>query len=189
MKIYLKDQRNNFKKHLYVLKEIPLMDFDKTKLKENCSTIELSATKKMEELNLDFLFNYAIFPKKIMTYNTQWSEEERGIEIGDTIVQQEYVPPLKCCSQKIVFGVRITEIFNQTHKKGFSYVTLVGHIEKGISTFYIQQIENKLFFTIHSFSLPGNMLAKILGPIFSIPYQRFCTNEALKNVKKQIEEQ
>jgi len=75
-------------------------------------------------------------------------------------------------------------------KKGFSYETLEGHVEKGISTFTVEQIDNsKLIFRVCTYSSPDNILTKLLGPIFSIPYQTFCTKSALRNVKRQIEAQ
>jgi hypothetical protein len=187
MKIYLTDQKNKFKQHLDFLKDKKVMDYDKTRLTEKITTINIDTTKKLDQLNLDFLFNYKIFPDNIMTFVTEWSQEDRKIKIGDTIVQQAYIPPIKSFSQKIIFGVRITQIIEQADKIGFSYETLEGHVEKGISTFTVEQIDNKLIFKIQTYSTPGNFLTKLLGPIFSVPYQTFCTRTALKNVKRQLE--
>jgi hypothetical protein len=187
MKIYLLDQKSKFEKHLDFLKKQPIMEYDKSTLKEKISIVEIQTTKKIEELNLDFLFKYQIFPDKILTFTTQWTVENRRMKLGDTIAQQVYIPPIKLFSQKIVFGVRINEIIDEDVRKGFSYETLEGHVEKGISTFTIEQLENQIIFKIHTFSSPGNRLTKLLAPIFSIPYQTYCTNKALKNVKQQIE--
>lgn len=109
------------------------------------------------------------------------------MQVADTIAQQVYIPPIKIFSQKIIFGVRICEIINQTNKKGFSYETLDGHVEKGISTFTVEQLNEKVIFKIQTFSSPGNFFTKLVGPVFSVPYQTFCTKTALKNVKRQIE--
>lgn len=187
MKIYLKNQFANFKKHLDCLKTIQVMKYEKSQLTEKTTSIDLKTTKKLEQINLDFLFDYQIFPNNIMKFKTQWADEKRIMKVGDTIVQQVYIPPTKIFSQKIIFGVRINEIINQAGKKGFSYETLEGHVEKGISTFTVEQINNKLIFKVHTYSTPGNILTKLLGPIFSIPYQTYCTKKVLKTVKKQIE--
>ena len=187
MKIYLTDQKNKFKQHLDFLKKKDVMDYDKTGLTEKITTIEINTTKKIDQLNLDFLFNYQIFPDNIMANKNQWTAEHRTMQVGDTIVQQVYIPPIKTFSQKIIFGVRINEIFNHTNKKGFSYETLEGHVEKGISTFTFEQLDNKIIFKIHTHSTPGNILTKLLGTIFSVPYQTYCTKVALKNVKNQLE--
>jgi hypothetical protein len=189
MKIYLIDQKNKFKKHLDFLKSKMVMKYDKNLLEEKTSSIDINSKKKIEELNVDFLFDYQIFPDNIMSFKTQWSDEKRKMEIGDTIAQQVFLPPSKNFSQKIVFGVRINEIINQTDKKGFSYETLEGHVEKGVSTFTIEQIGDRLVFKIQTFSAAGNILTKLLAPIFSLPYQNYCTKMALKNVKRQLEAQ
>jgi len=187
MKIYLTDQRHNFKKHLELLKTKPVMTYDKTRLVKKISTISLTTTKTINELDLSFLFNYQIFPDNIMAFRTQWQDENREMKTGDTIVQQAYIPPLKTFSQKIIFGVRINGIIDQPNKRGFSYETLEGHVEKGISTFTIEQLNDELIFKIQTYSTPGNFLTRLLGPVFSVPYQTFCTRKALRHVKRQIE--
>jgi hypothetical protein len=189
MKIYLTNQKNKFKQHLGCLKSKKVMDYDKSRLTEKISAIEIDSTKKIHQLNLDFLFDYQIFPDNIMTFKNEWAEENRKMKIGDTIAQQVYIPPTNTFSQKLIFGVRINEIIDQSDRKGFSYETLEGHVEKGISTFTVEQLDNKIVFKIQTYSTPGNILTKLLGPIFSVPYQTFCTKTALKNVKRQLENQ
>ena len=185
MKIYLTNQ--NLKHHLNLLKTKKVMFFDKEKLKETISIQEINTTKKLNEIDLRFLFNYNIFPDNIMTYYTQWNDENRAIRIGDIIAQQVYIPPIKSVSQKIIFGVKINEIIDEIDKKGFSYETLEGHVEKGISTFTVEEQDHKIIFKIQTFSKPGNLLTSLLGPIISVPYQTYCTKKALKNVQNQIE--
>ncbi len=189
MKIYLTDQNIKFKQHLDFLKTKDVMDYDKTLLTEKITTIEINTTKTIDQLNLDLLFDYKIFPDNIMTFKNQWTEENRKMRVGDTIAQQVYIPPTKTFSQKIIFGVRVNSIIDQADKKGFSYETLEGHVEKGISTFTVEQLDHKIIFKVQTYSTPGNILTKLLGPIFSIPYQTFCTKTALQNVKRQLEKQ
>ena len=187
MRIYLTDQKRNFKEHLDSLKSKKVMDYDVSQLTNNISTIEIDTTKKIVQLNLDFLFDYQIFPDNIMTFKNEWTDQSRKMKIGDTIAQQVYIPPTRTFSQKIIFGVRINKIIDQADKKGFSYETLEGHVEKGVSIFTVEQLNNKIVFKIQTYSTPGNILTKLLGPIFSVPYQTFCTKTALKNVKRQLE--
>src|SRR5258708_6964381 len=106
MKIYLRDQADNFDRLLKQLTTNPTMTFDKTKLKEKTTTIDIKTEKTLGQLNLDFLFDYKIFPSNIMTFMTEWGKEKRKMKIGDTILQQAFIPPTKMFSQKIVFGVR-----------------------------------------------------------------------------------
>ena len=187
MKIYLKNQKYKFNQHLELLIPKKVMDYTKSRLAEKITTIDIDTNKTIDQLNLDFLFDYKIFPDNIMSYKTQWSYDKRKMNVGDTIVQQVFIPPSKAFSQKIIFGVRINEIIDQKDKKGFSYETLEGHVEKGISIFTVEQIDKKVIFKIQTYSTPGNFLSKFLASIFSLPYQKFCTKSALKNVKRHLE--
>lgn len=164
-----------------------MMKYDIKTLREKISIIELSTKTSLENLDLKFFFDYHIFPNNIIAFLAQWNDENRNMQVGDTIVQQAFIPPIRMFSQKIIFGVRIHEIIDQKDKKGYSYETLEGHVEKGISTFTIEQYGEKLIFKIQTFSKPGNILPILLGPIFSVPYQTFCTKAALRNVKRRIE--
>jgi len=189
MRIYLSDQSYKFKQHLDFLKDKKIMDYDKSRLTEKITTIDIKTNKNFDQLNLGFLFDYKIFPDNIMTFKNQWLDENRKMKIGDTIAQQVWFPPFKIFSQKIIFGVRINEIIDQTDKKGFSYETLEGHVEKGISTFTVERLDNKIVFKVQTYSTLGNILTKLAGPFFAVPYQTFCTKTALKNVKRQLEVQ
>lgn len=184
MKIFLTDQTNKFPEHLEQLKLAPVMSYDPISLKEQESTTEL--TINFGELDQSVLFNYHIFPNRIMTFLTEWGHEKREIRAGDTITQQVYIPPFMNFSQKMIFGVRIKELINKPNRIGFSYEPLEGHVERGISTFTVELVGDRTIFKIHTFSTPGNTLTKILGPIFSQPYQSYCTNAALRNFKNQI---
>lgn len=187
MKIYLTDQSNNFAELLNDLATKATMSFDKTNLKEKTTVIEIKTKETLSQINLDFLFDYKIFPSNIMTFLTQWSMEKRKMKIGDNILQQVFIPPVKTFSQKVVFGVRINSLIDEPDKIGFSYETIEGHVEKGESTFTLEKSGRGLIFKIKTFSAPGNLLTKLVGPIFTVPYQTYCTRKALENVKQQIE--
>ncbi len=183
MKIYLTDQKKNFERHLNDLRPKSVMEYDKNRLTKNISIIEIET----DRIDFQTLFDYEIFPANIMTHLTEWKSKNREMTVGDIIVQQVYIPPTRIFSQKIVFGVRISEIIDEPTKKGFSYETLDGHVEKGISTFTLEQTNKKTVFKILTYSEPGNILTRLLGPIFSRPCQKYSTEQALKNVKRQIE--
>ena len=162
------------------------MTFNKNNLKEKTTTIDIITDLNLKQLNLSFLFDYQIFPSNILTYKAQWQRENREMRIGDTILQQAFIPPLRSFSQKITFGVRINSIINEESIKGFSYETIVGHVENGESTFTLEQNGQGLIFKIRTFSAPGNILTKLVGLVFTTPYQTYCTQRALENVKNQI---
>ena len=188
MQVYLTDQSSKFSQHLERLKLEPIMNYNLAELTEKITEISIDTTKDLNELNSEFFFDYNIFPGRIMTYLTEWSYEKRHMQIGDTIVQQAFIPPFKHLSQKIIFGVRINEIINEPTRIGFSYETLHGHVEKGLSIFTLEKTNNNgTIFKVHTFSKPGNFLTKLVGPMFSVPYQTFCTRQALLNVKRQLE--
>lgn len=187
MRIFFTDQTPNFGKLLEQLKTTSTTTFDKTKLKEKTTTTCIKTNKTLKELDLGFFFNYKLFPSNIMTFMTQWDHEHRQMRIGDTILQQVFIPPTKTFSQKIVFGVRVNSVIDEPERRGFSYVTIEGHVEKGESTFTVEESERGLVFKIRTFSEPGTWLTKILGPIFTVPYQGYCTRAALENVKRLIE--
>lgn len=187
MKLYLTDQSSRFHKLLADLISQPAMTFDKDKLTEKVSTISVLTDGSLKQINLDFLFDYQIFPSNIMTFKTQWDQEKRKMKVGDTILQQATIPPTKFLSQKIIFGVRVNNVIDEDDRKGFSYKTLEGHVEKGESTFTVEQSGQGLIFKIKTFSEPGNFLTKLVGPIITVPYQTYCTQRALENVQKQIQ--
>ncbi len=193
MKLFLTNQKASLQKHLTSLKLQPVMKYDPTQLREKVSIIRTEkgwlsfAEAPFHDLNLGFLFNYNIFPPNIMTHLTEWNAENRKMQPGDTIVQQVFLPPTPAFSFKIILGVRICEIIDLPNKKGFSYETLEGHVECGISTFTAECENDLTIFKIHTFSKPGNFLSRMGAPFFSNPYQNFCTRSALQNLKNQAE--
>lgn len=188
MRIYLTDQSKKFAQHLELLKRQPVMRYDKARLVEKTTIIPIDTIKELQALSTGFFFDYKIFPTSIMTFLAEWNFESRNMQVGDTIVQQAFIPPFRRFSQKIIFGVRIKDIINEPTRVGFSYETLRGHVEKGISIFTIEKTEDrKTIFKVHTFSTPGNILTQLVGPIFSVPYQTFCTRQGLSNVKRQLE--
>ena len=86
MKIYLRDQKYKFKQHLDFLKTRKIMDYDKTRLIEKVTTIDIDTPRKIGQVNLDFIFDYQIFPKHVMTFKAQWMDENRKMKLGDTVI-------------------------------------------------------------------------------------------------------
>jgi uncharacterized protein (UPF0548 family) len=187
VKIAFFNQKNQFKKYLEELKKVPVMTYEKSQLVEKVSSIEIHNCSNLKDLDLAFFFDYRIFPENILSGYPQWKDEQRAMRSGDTILQQVYLPPIPKFSQKALFGVRIKEVINEEKRCGFSYETLKGHVECGISYFLMEEANGKVLFKIQTFSKPGNFFTRLLGPVFSIPYQTYCTIKALKNVKRILE--
>ena len=129
------DQKRRLETHLDDLKSRAVMTYDRSRSKERTATVVLNTSSPFEGEGLQSLLAYNIFPKHIMSFLTQWGLEQRAMVVGDTIVQQVYLPPIQRFSQKMVFGVRISEVINTATRKGYSYETLEGHVERGISSF------------------------------------------------------
>ncbi len=182
MNIYLSSQERNFKSYLNFLKHRKIIPYDKSKLKRKESEIHIESNSDIKNLNLNFFYNYNIFPKNIMAFLTEWRVENRNMRVGDTIVQQIHVPPSELFSIKLICGVRIREIISEPNRQGFSYETLMGHTERGISTFTFEHQDNTILFRIQTFSEPSSLLTR-LTRFIADGYQAFCTNQALLSVK------
>jgi hypothetical protein len=189
MNICLTDQGRRFSKHLKALKQKNGMPYNHLELREKITRFSLETNVDLEKLNTDFLFGYHLFPGHILNGFPEWKAENRSIRIGDTIVQQAHLPPLRRLSVKMIFGVRICAVINEPARIGFSYETLEGHAERGISTFLLEQADGQIVFSIHTFSKPGNLLTRLVGAIFTVPYQAYCTRVAGRHVIRQLKSQ
>jgi len=181
MKVYLTNQAKYFINHLKYFKSKAVIKYNKLCLNEKISLIEINSSKSFNQLDTTFFWDYKIFPNNIMGFITEWTCENRSMQIGDTIVQQAYIPPIRGFSQKIIFGVRINNIIKEKNRIGFSYETLIGHVEMGESTFTIEKtFEGKTIFKIHTFSKPGNWLTRLVGPFFQFLIKHIVPTRRLK---------
>ncbi len=187
MKIYFTDQTPRLHTHLEALKAKPVRKYSKKELTEKKVSTLIQVAKPLKDLDLRFFFDYSVFPENLLTYLAQWQAERRNMQVGDTIVQQTFIPPIKSFSQKIVFGSRISEITDQPFKKSFSYETLQGHPERGINSFIFEEKEGGIFFSVHVYTTPGNLLTRLVGPFFTMPYVEYSIRQALAHVKQQAE--
>jgi uncharacterized protein (UPF0548 family) len=136
----------------------------------------------------DFLFDYDIFPSRIMRYEAEWKISGREMKTGDIILQRAILPPVGFgfCME---FAVRICSFIDEEKRLSFAYETLSGHVERGLSEFYFEQKEDSLTFTIHTFSEPGHWSSRLLKRVFTLPYQAWCTRQALKHVQARFQQQ
>lgn len=187
MLLFLKDQFSRFGNYLLTFKLFPIIPYNISALNKKKTVVSIPCQKQLKELTFNFLFDYNIFPDNILTYYGEWQYSKRVMQVNDTIVQQIYFPPVRTLSQKIIVAVRIKEIFKQDNLIGFSYETLKGHIEKGISSFQVSKTNETLNFSIHTYSKANSLLLEILSPLFSSPYQNYCTKQALKNMIRKFQ--
>jgi uncharacterized protein (UPF0548 family) len=154
-------------------------------LPERTSSIELGVVGPISKWRTDFLFDYDVFPSSIMRFETEWETEGRNIRVGDVILQRAVVPPIGfgICME---FAVRICSIFKEDRRLGFAYETLSGHVERGVSEFYIEDRDGSLSFTIHTHSEPGHWTSRVAKRVVTLPYQAWCTRRALKHVRDRF---
>ena len=158
------------------------------RLPSTVSRIPLGASGPIDRHAIDFLFDYDIFPPRIIRAVTEWRSEGRTMRAGDIIIQRASLPPFGL-GIRAEFAVRVCEIFDDPRRRGFAYETLDGHAERGVSAFYIEDVDGALDFVIHTRSEAGHWLSRLVGPVFTLPFQRWCTRQALEHVRSRFQEE
>lgn len=69
--------------------------------------------------DLDFLFNYDIYPRSIMTFAWEGGFEHRDMRVRIVMVQQAIMPPFGP-GFKIVCAVRVIEVTRFSDRVGFT---------------------------------------------------------------------
>jgi hypothetical protein len=163
-------------------------NFEDTRgLPERRSSVDLGFVGPIRRWRTDFLFDYRVFPTWLMHFDAEWTAAGRKMAPGDLIIQRPIMPPVGfgLCLE---FAVRIREVFDEAARLGFSYETLEGHAEGGISEFYFCERSGRVQFEIHTLSGPGNWAARVVKDVFTLPYQAWCTRRALATVARRFRE-
>ncbi len=187
MKISVTDQESRLRGLIPEFKALPLSYDAHTKLREKESSMVVGGAAATDLSSHDFssLFEYDIFPRRVMVFAAEWQHQGRRMQEGDVIVQQAFLPPLPI-SVKCIFAVRVLKIFREPTKVGFSYGTLKGHPEMGLSEFYFAVRDGTIRTAIHTYSYPGTLLTRSVAPIFTLPYQQYCTNRGLQRMRESF---
>lgn len=125
----------------------------------------------------DRLLTYRIFPPRLM--RPVVCSEDGRLREGTTIVQHVAIGPLS-----LEAAVRVVRVWRDhgadADESGFTYATLEGHPERGISTFRIRRRsgERTIAFLIDVRSRPGSLLTRVARP-FARRFQRHATEAAL----------
>ena len=82
-------------------------------------------------------------------------------------------------SLKLIFAVRVLSVSMTADEACFSYGTLRGHAEMGVSTFSLTLKEGHVVAAIHTRSRPAQLAARLVAPLAVNPYQSYCTRRAL----------
>ena len=126
----------------------------------------------------DRLWSYDIFPPALMR-PTLCSEEGR-VNKGVVIVQRVRVGPAVIESAVRVIDAWASE-GDDVEEAGFTYATLAGHPETGVSTFSVARHGDDVEFAIKARSRPGTLPTRIGRPL-SRAFQRAATRAALRYV-------
>lgn len=187
MKLFLLDQHKRLERFFPVFKPLAMSYDSHTVLREKVTSLVVpgASVTDLTRCDLNFLFDYVVFPPDIMKYATEWKQQSRAMQKGDIIIQQASVPPIPV-SLKMVFAVRVVDMFRSPTKVGFSYGTLKGHAEMGISEFYFSIQDGVVRANIHTYSAPGAILTRMVAPFLTLPYQQYCTNRALRRMSESF---
>jgi uncharacterized protein (UPF0548 family) len=158
---------------------------DARSLPERTRSVALGVGGNISDWQTDFLFDYDVFPPYIMRHEAEWVAAGRRMQVGDIILQRAVLPPIGfgICME---FAVRICSVIHEENRLGFGYETLSGHAERGVSEFFFEDHGDSLAFTIHTFSEPGHWTSRLAKRVITLPYQAWCTRQALKHVRKRF---
>ena len=123
------------------------------------------------------LMHYEIFPKSIM--QSVVCSDDGLVHEGTTIVQRVTIGRLRIESAVRVLRVWRTDDIG-TEEAGFTYATLPGHPERGISSFCVTRAKDtgRIAFVIEARSRPGSVLYRLGRPL-ARRFQRRATLAAL----------
>jgi hypothetical protein len=132
-------------------------------LPEKTSEISPDHFGSLSSCRTDFLFAYNIFPRLLTRAEAQ-IRERRTMRIGDIIVQRAVLPPIGfgICAE---FAVRISALIGEPSKLGFAY-----------------ERAGEVLFVVRTHREPAHWLSRLGRGVFSLRYQRWCTQQALKHV-------
>jgi uncharacterized protein (UPF0548 family) len=138
----------------------------------------------MFELLDQRLRRYDIFPPRLM--RAEICSGDGLVHDGTTIVQRVRVGPIR-----LEAGVRVLRVWRHrdgdAEESGFTYATLRGHPERGVSTFRIRRRLDRddIAFLIDVRSRPGTLLTRLTRPL-ARRFQRRATDAALDHVSRPI---
>ena len=141
--------------------------------------------RTLDGFDLDYLFQYCVFPRSLLRFFGEWQLERRTMAMGDVIVQEASMPPCRC-GIKFLFGVRVLSVQRTETEAAFTYGTLKGHPENGTNTFSICIADEWLFATVETLDRPGAFPIRIFRAVFIKPYTDYCNRRALLKMRDEF---
>jgi len=132
---------------------------------------------------VDALLAYDVFPPQQMRALVCTSNNR--VSMGATIVQRIFLGPIG-----FEVAVRVVDVFSgeagSERRSGFTYATLQGHMEKGISSFIVEQKPGgPVSFSIETRSRPGHWLIRFSGPLARL-IQKRANKKALAHLQAVV---
>ena len=130
------------------------------------------------------LMAYRIYPPSRMTANI--CARDGMLEEGATIIQRILLGPIGFEVATRVVST-FTEHTGPMTRKGFTYITLVGHPERGIATFSVSRDDttHQVVLEIETYSEPGHWLSRVVLPLTRL-IQRRSNEQALQSFKASL---
>ena len=151
---------------------------------ERTLSVRIGSAVDLRACDLDFLFQYQIFPETILKFFGEWQLDGRQMRVGDVIVQESQLAA--AFGLRLIFGVRILAVQRTSTRSGFTYGTLEGHPETGTNEFFFFTAGDSLFAEIRTAAEPASWIGRILAPVVFDPYIRFCNRQALKTMQESF---
>jgi uncharacterized protein (UPF0548 family) len=119
----------------------------------------------------DTLLSYQIYPPHRMRAHV--CTPNGRVATGATIVQR-----ISLGLAAVEAAVRVVEVERVADRASFAYVTLPGHVERGLASFAVTSTAQGLSLKIETWSKPGNCLATAGRPLVRA-LQRLSTGQAI----------
>lgn len=127
---------------------------------------------------VDRLWSYDIFPPDLM--RSTLCSDDVLVREGVVIVQR-----VKVGFVVMEAAVRVVRVWHDgsidAEESGFTYATVRGHPEMGVSSFWVSRSGEVVEFHIEARSQPGTLLTRLGSPV-SRAFQRAATRAALRHV-------
>lgn len=122
------------------------------------------------------ILDYRVFPPWLITRVM----ERTPVQVGDTVgLTYRLLPGLR-----MFVASRVTDVFSEPSRVGFTYRTLAGHAELGEETFAVDKNREtgEVTASLTAWSRPGHWLTRI-----GYPYARWCQRHASRAALDHLE--
>jgi uncharacterized protein (UPF0548 family) len=132
----------------------------------------------------DALLRYDIYAPRRM--RSAVCSSDGRVRSGTLIIQRVSVGPIA-----VETAVRVVDVFEGREGRlvGFTYVTLQGHVEKGVASFFVASHDHaagqRLTFNIESWSTSARGVAQAIAPLSRL-VQKAISREALEHFRSVV---